>query len=60
MHVLSAYVIGGELQKTSAPYIEKTCLFKYTENSPPKNENFQIKNSDIFSYFCSKHVSEQK
>ena len=22
---------------------------------PPKNENFQIKNSDIFSYFCSKH-----
>ena len=21
---------------------------------PPKNENFQIKNSDIFSYFCSK------
>ena len=22
---------------------------------PPKNENFQMKNSDIFSYFCSKH-----
>ena len=22
---------------------------------PPKNENFQIKNSDIFSYFCSKN-----
>ena len=22
---------------------------------PSKNENFQIKNSDIFSYFCSKH-----
>ena len=22
---------------------------------PPKNENFQIKNSDIFLYFCSKH-----
>ena len=22
---------------------------------PPKHENFQIKNSDIFSYFCSKH-----
>ena len=21
----------------------------------PKNENFQIKISDIFSYFCSKH-----
>ena len=21
--------------------------------SPPKNENFQIKNSNIFSYFCS-------
>ena len=30
--------------------ITKTCLFKYTENSPPpsKNENFQIKKSDIF------------
>ena len=27
--------------------ITKTCLFKYTENLPPKNENFQIKNSDI-------------
>ena len=23
--------------------------------SPPKTENFQRKNSDIFSYFCSKH-----
>ena len=23
--------------------ITKTCLFKYTENLPPKNENFQIK-----------------
>ena len=23
--------------------------------SPPKNETFQIKNSDVFSYFCSKH-----
>ena len=23
--------------------------------SPPKNENFQIKNSNIFSYFCPKH-----
>ena len=22
---------------------------------PPKNENFQMKNSYIFSYFCSKH-----
>ena len=22
---------------------------------PPKHENFQIKNSDIVSYFCSKH-----
>ena len=31
----------------------KTCLFKYTENFPPKNENFQIRNSDIF------HISAQ-
>ena len=33
----------------------KTCLFKYTENFTTKNENFQIKKTDIFSYFCSKH-----
>ena len=26
----------------------KTRLFKCIENSPPKTENFQIKNSDIF------------
>ena len=31
----------------------KTRLFNYTENLPPKNENFQIKNSDIF------HISAQ-
>ena len=27
--------------------------------SPPKTENFQIKNSDIFSYFCSKGGSNE-
>ena len=31
----------------------KTCLFKYKENFSTKNENFHIKNSDIF------HVSAQ-
>ena len=32
----------------------KRCLFKYTENfTPKKNDNFQIKNSDIF------HISAQ-
>ena len=31
----------------------KTRLFKYTENFTTKNENFQIKNSDIF------HISAQ-
>ena len=35
--------------------ITKPCLFKYTENLTLKTENFQTKNSDIFSYFCSKH-----
>ena len=35
--------------------ITKTCLFKYTENFSTKNEKFQIKNFDIFFYFCSKH-----
>ena len=28
--------------------ITKTSLFKYTENSTTKNEDFQIKKSDIF------------
>ena len=28
--------------------ITKTCLFNYTENFTTKNEDFQIKNSDIF------------
>ena len=34
-------------------FITKTCLFKYTENFPTKNENFQRKISDIF------HISAQ-
>ena len=33
--------------------ITKQNLFKYTEILPPKNENFQIQNSDIF------HISAQ-
>ena len=33
--------------------VTKTRLFKYMEISPPKTENFQIKNSDIF------HISAQ-
>ena len=36
-----------------AQIITKTRLFKYMEISPPKTENFQIKNSDIF------HISAQ-
>ena len=35
--------------------ITKTSLFKYTEIFTTKNWNFSDKNSDIFSYFCSKH-----
>ena len=33
--------------------ITKTSLFKYNENLPPKNENFQMKNSGSF------HISVQ-
>ena len=33
--------------------LRKTRLFKYIENFTTKNENFQIKNSDIF------HISAQ-
>ena len=40
-------------QHLSPDIITKTCLFNYTENLPSKNENFQIKNSDIF------HISAQ-
>ena len=32
----------------SGHFIKQTCLFKYTEKFTIKNENFQIKNSDIF------------
>ena len=37
----------------STVYITKTRLFKYTENFTTKNENFQLKISDIF------HISAQ-
>ena len=40
-------------KKKNTVTLRKTCLFKCTENFPPKNENFQIKNSDIF------HISAQ-
>ena len=35
--------------------ITKTRLFKYIENFTTKNWKFSDTNSDIFSYFCSKH-----
>ena len=35
--------------------ITKTRLCKCTEILPPHNENFQIKKSNIFSYFYSKY-----
>ena len=41
------------MRRTKTDHITKTYLFKYTENFPTKNENFQIKNSDIF------HISAQ-
>ena len=34
----------------SLEVIMQTHLFKYIEISPPKTENFQIKNSDIFIF----------
>ena len=43
----------GHVRQTKI--ITKTCLFKYNELSPKKkkkNENFQIKNSDIFHTFA--------
>ena len=35
--------------------ITRTHLFKCIEILQPKKEFFQIKKSDIFQYFCSKH-----
>ena len=39
---------GPNVSVQTGKLITKTCLFKYTEFLLPKNENFQIKNSDIF------------
>ena len=37
-------------------HITKTRIFKYTENFTTEKGKFSDKkNSDIFSYFCSKH-----
>ena len=36
--------------------ITKTRLFKYTEILPPKNENFQIKNSDNFFHISVENI----
>ena len=46
-------VPGSNVRDLKQPcYITKACLFKYTENFTPKNENFQIKNSNIFHIFA--------
>ena len=42
-----------------APYLsfslQKQAYSNILKISPPKTENFQIRNSDVFSYSCSKH-----
>ena len=35
--------------------LRKNAYLNLLKILPPKNENFQMKNSDMFSYFCSKH-----
>ena len=45
------YIVYTDLS-ISLPKIVYSNILKIL---PPKHENFQIKNSDIFSYFCSKH-----
>ena len=48
------YLDATFLHANNKDYTTKICLFKYTEKIlPPKNEKFQIKNSDIF------HISAQ-
>ena len=39
---------GAYVRRYVFHFITKTSLFKYTENFTTKNENFQIKNSDMF------------
>ena len=55
VHCTSMYYAVSNVGFCKRTDITKTCLFKYIVNFTTKNENFQIKNSDIFSYFCSKH-----
>ena len=52
---ITKYKISHKLLKfiVTKYYITKTRLLKYAENFTTKNENFQIKNSDIF------HISAQ-
>ena len=45
--------VNRDIQIMFSFFITKTCLFKYTEILPPKSENFQMKNFDIF------HISAQ-
>ena len=43
---------NNKVNRYEAPHYGNMPIFKYSENFTTKNENFQIKNSDIFSYFC--------
>ena len=36
-------------------HYENKPILNILKSLPPKNENFQMKNSDIFSSFCSQH-----
>ena len=57
LEMIHATLATGRLMMTKATRtsnITKTRLFKYKEKFTSKTENFQIKNSDIFLYFCSK------
>ena len=53
-HEKSFITFGPSFTRSNLYSITKTRLFKYIEISPPKIEKIHIKNSDIFSYFCSK------
>ena len=57
--VAARLLVCLKLLKELQTVITKTRLFKYIENFTTKNWKFSDKNSDIFSYFCSKHTSNE-
>ena len=55
LNLKQKYIIGDNMQLKYLFSLRKHAYSNTLKILPPKNENFQIKNSDTFLYFCSKH-----